>query len=243
MTEGLTHTPIDFTHRYLLLRKSEGRIYSDKEVAGLPAIDKEHKHFYEWQVRRDSSNRLVKYLLKKKKAFKILEVGCGNGWLSAKLSAISLSRVTGIDINSEELNQAKRVFSQIENLEFFNCSLQDEIVSDRQFDIIVFAASIQYFSSLEKVLEDALRILKPGGEIHVIDSPFYKQNEIDAARLRSNNYYKAIGFPEMSEQYFHHSFDQLKSFNCDILFDPNSIINKVMKNKTPFYWVCIRNNA
>ena len=243
MTEGLTHTAIDFTQQYFLLRKSEGRIYSDKEVAGLPAIDKEHKHFYEWQVRKDSSNRLVKYLLKKKKAFKILEVGCGNGWLSAKLSAISLSRVTGIDINSEELNQAKRVFSQIENLEFFNCSLQDEIVSDRQFDIIVFAASIQYFSSLEKVLGESLKVLKPGGEVHIIDSHLYKQNETDAARLRSHDYYNAIGFPEMNDQYFHHSLEGLKSFNHDILYDPGSIINKFKKNKNPFYWICIRSNA
>ena len=243
MTEELAHSAIDFAQQYFLLRKSEGRIYSDKEVAGLPEIDKEHKHFYEWQVRKDSSNRLVRYLIKKQKALNILEVGCGNGWLSAKLSVIPLSRVTGIDINGEELNQAKRVFNQIENLEFINSSLQEEMFSYRELDIIVFAASIQYFSSLEKLLNKALQILKPGGEIHIIDSHLYKQNEIDAARSRSNNYYKAIGFPGMGEQYFHHSFDQLRLFNYDILYDPNSIINKLKKNKNPFYWICIRDNA
>jgi hypothetical protein len=39
VTEELTHNAIDFARQYFLLRKSEERIYSDKEVAGLPEID------------------------------------------------------------------------------------------------------------------------------------------------------------------------------------------------------------
>ena len=243
MTEELTHNAIDFARQYFLLRKSEERIYSDKEVAGLPQIDNGHRHYYEWQIRKASSNRLIKYLAKKQKILEILEVGCGNGWLSAKLSVIPWTQVIGIDINDEELNQAKRVFGQIENLEFFNCSLQDEMISDRKFDVIVFAASVQYFSSLEKALNESLKRLKPGGEIHIIDSHFYEQNEIDTARMRSNDYYKAIGFPEMSDQYFHHSLEGLKLFNHDILYDPHSVINKLKRIKNPFYWICIRSNA
>ncbi len=243
MTEELTYNAIDFAQKYFLLRKSEGRIYSDKEVAVLPEIGNGHRHYHEWQIRKGSSNRLIKYLAKKRKGLEILEVGCGNGWLSARLSTIPLSRVTGIDINDEELNQAKRVFNQIENLEFFNCSLQDEMFGDRKFDVIVFAASIQYFSSLEKILNDSLKRLKPGGEVHIIDSHLYKQNETDAARLRSNDYYKGIGFPEMSDQYFHHSFQSVKLFNHDILYDPHSVINNFKKNKNPFYWISIRSDA
>lgn len=243
MTEETTYNTIDFAERYFLLRKSEGRVYSDKEVAGLPETDHGHRHYHEWQIRKDSSNRLVKYLAKKQMPFEILEIGCGNGWLSAKLSAIPLSEVTGIDINTEELCQAKRVFSQIENLEFFNCSVQDDMVSDRRFDIIVFAASVQYFHSLEKVLNDSLRLLKPGGEIHIIDSPLYKESETSGARQRSIDYYQSVGFPEMSDQYFHHSLGELKAFSYEILFNPNSIINQLKKNKNPFYWICIRKNA
>ena len=95
----------------------------------------------------------------------------------------------------------------------------------------------------EKILNDSLKRLKPGGEIHIVDSNLYRQSEISAARLRSNEYYKAIGFPEMSDQYFHHPLVDLKLFNHNILYDPHSIINKLKKNKNPFYWVCIRNNA
>ena len=243
MTEEIVYNAVDFAQQYFLLRKKEGRVYSDNEVASLPEIDKGHKHYHEWQVRKGTSSRLVKYLFNKKKSLEILEVGCGNGWLSAKLAAIPFSRITGIDINAEELNQAKRVFDQVEHLEFFNCSLQDEILSNHKFDIVLFAASIQYFSSLEKMLNDVLSRLNPGGEIHVIDSHFYKGNEIVAARMRSYDYYRAIGFPALIDQYFHHSIDELKLFNYEILFNPNSIIKKLKKNKNPFYWICIRNNA
>lgn len=243
MTKVSVQNGFDFSQQYFLLRKKEGRIYSDQEVANLPEIEIEHQHYKEWQIRKESSNKLVKYLTGKHKALEILEVGCGNGWLSAKLSAIPFSQITAIDINSEELNQAKRVFEGIKNIHFFNYSFQDEMLSDRQFDIIVFAASIQYFSSFEKVVNDLLDRLKTNGEIHIIDTHFYRADEIDTARLRSNDYYEAIGFREMSEQYFHHSIEQIRPYNYDILNDPNSFFNKLKKNYNPFYWICIRNNA
>jgi ubiquinone/menaquinone biosynthesis C-methylase UbiE len=243
MTEEITYNAIDFSSQYFLLRKKEGRIYSDEEVSSLPEINKQHRYYNEWEIRKRSSIHLKKYLSDKKKPLRILEIGCGNGWLSAKLSEIPLSHITGIDINAEELSQARRVFNKIDNLDFFNCSLQDEAISDHQFDIIVFAASMQYFSSLKNIMNDSIRHLKPGGEVHILDTLFYEPKELNAARRRSKDYFSAIGFPEMAEHYFHHSLDELRSFNYRILYDPNSIINRFKKNRNPFYWFCVKVNA
>ena len=243
MTKEVIYNAIDFSQQYLLLRKKEGRIYSDGEVANLPEINKQHEYYGEWEIRKKSSLQLKNYLAAKKRRLQILEIGCGNGWLSAKLSEILSSHVTGIDINPEELNQARRVFDQIKNLEFFNCSLQDESMSSHQFDIIIFAASIQYFPSLKNILNDSMGHLAPGGEIHILDAHFYNPNELNAARQRSKNYFNAIGFPEMAEQYFHHSLEELRSFTHKVLYAPYSIINRVRKSKNPFYWVCVKGNA
>ena len=243
MTEEITYNAIDFSVRYCLLRKKEGRIYSDEEVSRLPGIHQQHQYYKEWKIRKESSDRLKKYLTTKKRPLRILEIGAGNGWLSAKLSGISSSHVTGIDINSEELSQAKRVFSAIENLHFFNCSLQDDPVNNQQFDIIVFAASIQYFPSLRAVLNSALGRLEAGGEIHIMDSHFYQANEVNAARQRTKDYFNRLGFPDMVEQYFHHSWNELRSFNSETLYDPGSIINRLKNNKSPFYWFCVKHNA
>jgi ubiquinone/menaquinone biosynthesis C-methylase UbiE len=242
MAEEVEHTTMDFTRQYLLLRKKEERIYTDTEVAALPDIYPGHKHYNEWQVRKSSSDRLVQYLMKKQRPLEILEVGSGNGWLSAKLAGIPMSHVTGIDMNAEELDQSRRVFAEFENLKFFNSSLT-EMIWDRQFDVIVFAASIQYFSSLTNTVNDSLKQLGPGGEIHIVDTHFYNRNKIDPARFRTNEYYRSIGFPEMTEHYFHHSLEDLALFNYEILHDPGSIRNMLKKTKNPFYWICIRNNA
>lgn len=228
-----------FEEIYFRLRQKEGRIYTDEELVLLPEISKTHPHYQEWRIRKISAVQLLKYISKKKKAFKILEVGCGNGWLSALLSS-NTHHITGIDINNNELQQAKRVFQNNRNLEFYNCNLKDEFLKGQRFDIIVFAATIQYFASLQEIIQEALAHLKPGGEIHIIDSSFYKQNELSAARQRSEDYYMSIGFPEMSEYYFHHSLDDLESFNYRILNNPDSVTRFIKKNNSPFHWICIK---
>ena len=209
----------------------------------LPQINDQHRYAQEWLIRKKSGDRLLGYLLNKRKTLQILEVGCGNGWLAAKLSSVPSALITAIDINIEELNQAKRVFSSVDNLEFLHCSLQDALLQHRQFDIIIFAASIQYFNSVSDVLKNALSYLKPGGEIHIIDSRFYKRDEVDMARQRSIDYFRDIGFPGMINQYFHHSLEELGPFNHRILSNPNSILNRIKQNKDPFYWICVKANA
>ena len=232
-----------FEKLYLQLRQLEDRIYTDNEVALLPNIHPGHPHEKEWQIRNRSSEKMVKYLLKKNRPLEILEIGCGNGWLSAKLSSVLASHVTGIDINSMELSQAKRVFNKIRNLEFLNCSLQNELLKKHRFDIIVFAASVQYFSSLQDILKVAFSYLNPDGEVHIIDSPFYKPNEIANARQRSKVYYEMIGFPQMTAYYFHHSLEEIRSFDYKILYNPDSVFNNLKKNKNPFHWISIKKDA
>jgi ubiquinone/menaquinone biosynthesis C-methylase UbiE len=243
MSTETLYTSLDFSDLYFRLRQKEGRIYSDDEVARLPEINISHSNYHEWQLRKISSDRLRMFLLNKKRSLQILETGCGNGWLSAKLSAVPESHVTGIDINTAELNQAKRVFSKIRNLEFFNCPLQDEMFKSRKFDIIVFAASVQYFSSLPDILSDAYSLLAPEGEIHIIDSPFYKMNELENARRRSLAYYSSLGFSEMAWHYHHHSLEDIKKFRYKILYNPDSFFNRIKKNKNPFYWICIKGDV
>ena len=144
--------PDDFEKLYITLREKEGRVYSDEEVKALPEIRETHPHYNEWQIRKQSSLRLISYLQKKQQALKILEVGCGNGWLSHRLSGIQRSHVIGSDINFTEIQQAAGVFQNISNLHFIYGHIESEIFEERQFDVIVFAASIQYFTSLPGII-------------------------------------------------------------------------------------------
>jgi ubiquinone/menaquinone biosynthesis C-methylase UbiE len=236
-TKGTQTLNISFGDLYIEVRNREKRILTDGQLLLLPDIEVSHPHYKEWQVRKRSSQRLITYLGRKKRPLRILEIGCGNGWLSAKLSAIANSEVIGLDINHLEISQAKRVF-QIKNLEFILGSFNPEMFDGAKFDVILFAASIQYFQSLTSILHKALTCLAGKGEIHIIDTHFYMPHEIERAIRRTGDYYKIIGYPEMATCYFHHSINDLKQFKYKILVNPRTLFNRLRK-KDPFYWVSI----
>ncbi len=234
--------PGDFETLYLRLRQQEGRIYTDEELAQLPGIANTHPHYKEWRIRKDSSQKLVDHLKKKNKPLDILEIGCGNGWLSHRLSSIPDSKVIGTDINFTEIQQAARVFQNIANLHFMYTHTESGMFKEKKFDTIVFAASIQYFPSLSEAIKSIVRLLKPGGEIHIIDSHFYSIAQLGEAKQRSIIYYQSAGFPEMADCYFHHSLDDLKNYNYSILYDPKKLFTKFSRSKNPFHWICIKSS-
>ena len=231
----------EFEKLYISLRKKEGRIFTEKEIRKLPDVSKTHPHFKEWKIRKNSCTKLLKYVKQKRGICNILEIGCGNGWLSAQLSEIANVQVTGIDINRIELKQAKKVFASKRNLNFIAGDIRIGIPGDKKFDLIVFAASIQYFDSIKEILNASLQYLTLQGEIHILDSHFYLPEKIFAARQRTKNYFSGIGFPEMAAYYFHHSVRELQAFNYKILYNPRSWLNKISFRNNPFYWVIIKN--
>ncbi|MES2060530.1 MAG: methyltransferase [Bacteroidota bacterium] len=61
---------------------------------------------------KKTCDTLINYLKKKRNPLKILEVGCGNGWLSAKLTEIQQTEIIGLDLNKSEIHQAINVFNK-----------------------------------------------------------------------------------------------------------------------------------
>ncbi len=222
-----------FESLYIAVRQQENRIYTDEELLLLP--NTHHTHSDEWRIRKASAKRLVNYLRQQHTNLKILEVGCGNGWLSAMLANIPSANVVGLDANQLEIEQAKRVFKK-DNLAFVYNSFGDITFEQQQFDIIVFAASIQYFPSLVDVLNRSLLYLRDGGEIHIIDTPFYNQLAAQNAQMRSAMYYIAMGVPQMAEHYFHHEVSVFNEFKSEIMFNSASLVNRLLK-KHPFDWI------
>ena len=226
-----------FEELYLGLRQQEQRLYSDDELKDLPTINTGHLHYREWKIRRQSSSRLISYLRQKKSPLQILEIGCGNGWLGAKLAEIDRSEVTGIDINGEDLRQAQRVFRK-SNLQFREMEFDPAKFAATPFDIVVFASSIQYFSPLKTMLNKVQRCMTEGGEIHILDTHFYKASEIADAEMRSRNYYSGLGYPTMSEFYFHHQLSDLAGLSYKVMYNPTNIFNRWFV-RNPFYWICL----
>ncbi len=229
---------------YIQVRKKEGRIYPDTVVKTLPLIDKNHPLKSEWIIRQKSRDKILKYISRKNYKT-ILEVGCGNGWLSNAISERCGCLVAGVDLNREELQQAARVFRKNDHVKFIYGNIFENLFPHEFFNMVIFAASIQYFNDLNKTISSIIRYLKPGGEIHIVDSKFYKENEIDCARERSKRYYTELGIPEMTKYYFHHSWNELEKYNYLIMDSKFYKMSKVLKlnkkqRQANFPWIAIR---
>ena len=231
---------------YLRVRTKEGRLYPDEWVARLPNIPASHPLASEWHARAGSCARLVRYLSALGHPLTILELGCGNGWLSHQLAHISATNIWGLDHASPELIQASRVFKQ-PNLGFLSADIFDAPFALQVFDIVLLASVIQYFPDLPALIRALWPLLKPGGEIHLLDSPIYPAPEIPAARQRTLVYYTSLGFPEMSEHYFHHPVAALDAFSPRWLYHPGGIRARIKRwlgqSVSPFPWVVIQRQA
>lgn len=229
--------------RYLRLRQKEGRLYADEVVARLPDFPGGHPLADEWRARSASASRLTRYLSRRPKPLRLLDLGCGNGWLSNLLSQ-SGHFVTGADLNRFELEQAARVFASNSNLFFVEAGTDFLPFKSGSFDLILLASVIQYFADLPALLRSLTVYLKPRGEIHILDSPLYADEEAAGAAQRSRDYFSSLGFPEMTEHYFHHRFSALDGFNFKTLYQPHTIWLRAKhllgRIDSPFPWVVIR---
>lgn len=233
-----------FENEYIRLREKEGRVYSDAVVSSLPEIDGHHPQSTEWRLRKTSAVKLISYLRKRHKTKSLLEIGCGNGWLSHALASSLTADVCALDINEVELRQGARIFQRPE-LVFVYADIFTVSFNGFKFDTIILASSIQYFYDLPKLIKRLLEMITPDGKILVLDSPWYTSKSAAAARERSKAYFESMGVPEMAENYFHHTLSELAPFNCQVLFKPNSLVSiikrKVFGKRLPYFpWIEIK---
>jgi ubiquinone/menaquinone biosynthesis C-methylase UbiE len=164
----------------------------------------------------------MKELAKEGKGLRVLEVGCGNGWLSAMLFQQG-HQVLGIDLFTAELEQAARVFP--DGPAFARADLFTSPIPDGVFDIVVFAASIQYFADIDKTLQRALELVRPNGSVHVLDTVLYRDAEAaNAAEERSRNYYAKLGNQDMAAHYHAHRLSEFVDTGlCRVISSPSAL--------------------
>ncbi len=228
-----------FENTYINTRSHEGRVYEDDVVTQLPDVPTSHPLEKEWQVRKASTLRLLEHI-SHLPAPLILDIGCGNGWLTNQISC--LATVVGLDVNLHELHQASRLF---EDPIFASGNIVNLDWSPPfQFDLILFASSIQYFADLKSLLDKLWHLLSADGEVHIIDSPIYPDAEAAReASERTTNYYREFA-PEMIPLYFHHHLAELEQYQLSILSPPEriSFFSSLFRRKPAFRfpWIVLR---
>lgn len=248
-------TPASYANRltqqeqsYLAIRQAEGRLYSDAMLRQLPTINKAHPLAKEWAIRAVSATRLQTYISEQLIYYRpltLLDIGCGNGWLTHQLAQLHGLRVIGIDINRLELSQAANLFQHQSNLSFCYGDISAGLFCENCFDFITVMDTIQYFPNLSNLLPRLRRLLNHGGEIHILDSPFYNSREAQqTARHRTQEHYERLGYPAMANFYHHHRWSALQQYDPIVLYRPHPLLAKIYARLNlayvPFPWVAIR---
>jgi len=106
----------------------------------------------------------------------ILDLGCGQGYLSNKLSLLG-AVVSGIDISNELVSIAK---TRYKNISFVVGDIEKKLpYQDHQFDVIVSNMVFMDVENPEKTIEEIKRVSKPGTRIIVsILHPIFTGGEI-----------------------------------------------------------------
>lgn len=223
--------PSAFEAHYGAVRAREGRILTDAQVRALPEAPGLW-NAEEWRMRARSAARLCAHLAVRGPGRRVLEVGCGNGWLSGLLQRAGHT-VIGIDPFTEELEQAARCFPG--GPAFARADLFASPLPMGGFDAVVFAASIQYFPDITATLRRALTLLAPGGEVHVLDTVLYTgPREAAAAKARSRAYYTALGFPEMAAHYHAHGLNEMSVVGTRRVLSAPSLWKRLRGDASPF---------
>jgi 2-polyprenyl-3-methyl-5-hydroxy-6-metoxy-1,4-benzoquinol methylase len=118
-----------------------------------------------WDHNRQYQNYLIKYI--PKNCNYILDIGCGTGELTKKLSLFG-KEIIGIDISENMVNEAeKRNYD--EKIRYIKISVEDYLEeTDKQFDIIISIAALHHMNE-EKVLKMMRNKLTESGKILILD--------------------------------------------------------------------------
>lgn len=230
-----------FENDYIALRDSEARLLSLDEIRRLPEVMGRTDLANEWQLRRQSFKRFDNYLSQKNFA-SMLDLACGNGWFINR-TYNRFQHATGMDINLTELKQADEILSKFDQVSLIYGDIFS-LDTTYKFDLITINAGIQYFESLNKLIDRLLLHLNAEGEIHILDSPFYNDNkEKSAAKDRTSQYYRSQNAGALVECYHHHLITDLEGYNFEVLYNGMSVTNKLKRKlgimRNPFPWIKI----
>jgi|TARA_B100002019_G_C21161363_1_gene543481 demethylmenaquinone methyltransferase/2-methoxy-6-polyprenyl-1,4-benzoquinol methylase len=108
-----------------------------------------------------------------KKPEKIVDVATGTGDLAIALTSIPSASITGIDIAIEMLEIGKQKITQRKLERKINMIVGDAEslpLDDNTIDVVTVAFGVRNFGDLHKGLSEIYRILKPEGQLFVLET-------------------------------------------------------------------------
>ena len=95
----------------------------------------------------------------------VLDLGCGGGHLlrDLALSVGSKGRAVGLDPSEPQINAAKELCKELDNVEFSQDSATELSFADDAFDSVASIQVLEYIPDVDAALAEVQRVLKAGG--------------------------------------------------------------------------------
>jgi SAM-dependent methyltransferase len=194
-----------FIREYEIVRAKEG--WGSDTAAfylALPHQDITNRNPWVWRIRSRSFLHMEREILPElerhsKCPLVTLDLGAGNGWLSYRLAlrghfpiAVDLltNKLDGLGAASHYSEKLPKLFPR------FRAELDRLPFADACCDCVIFNASLHYSEDYSRTVGEAVRCLRPGGSILIMDSPWYSRDEFGQRMVqeRRKGFKERFGF-------------------------------------------------
>lgn len=178
--------------RYDLIYNEMNNLGIDElvKVSGLNSVSKLNKdafikYYSEIQKMLINSNKIV------------LELGAGFGRHTSVITDCDVKLIV-LDISNVALDINKKIHKKLHGT--LNSSIDNIALPDQSIDVVISCESLSY-ADPERVNNEILRVLKPGGNLIVIDAlnhnPIYKLNRILKIFLGTRSFNSVFRIPNL----------------------------------------------
>ena len=134
------------------------------------------------------------------KGDKVLDIGCGSGITSFETSKIlgNDGYVLGADISKILLDLAKKNYSNIKNLKFKYCDVQNYEFEKNSFSKVISRFGVMFFENPIKAFKNINNAIQDGGSLHFVCWTNVMENEFFTAAANIIIRHLDRGFPELT---------------------------------------------
>jgi ubiquinone/menaquinone biosynthesis C-methylase UbiE len=106
----------------------------------------------------------------------VLDVGCGSGWLTRRISKlVPEGRVVGVDVSDEMVRRARQASNGFSNVTFLQGSAERIPWPDNSFSKVISVESAYYWPEPARGLSEVFRVLAKGGSAWILIN-YYRDN-------------------------------------------------------------------
>lgn len=168
-----------FLREYAVVRRAEGR--GSEHPAWYRALPDGVRgpHAWEWGIRARSYQALLRCGVVPRPGtpgfapLRIVDMGAGNGWLSARLAQLGHVPLA-LDVSLDERDGLGAARHHAVGFERAQADFEMMPLAPGAVDRAIWNGAFHYATDYATSLREVLRVLAPGGRIVVLDSPLYR---------------------------------------------------------------------